>query len=58
MDYVNVTLNRPWPTEKGLRRPEEGAIPVSKAEAERIVDQKAGEIVDEPKSPSRAKKAD
>lgn len=58
MDHVNVTLNRPWPTAKGLRRPEEGAIPVTEAEATRIVDEKAGEILEEPKSPSKAKKAD
>lgn len=58
MEKVTVKLAAARYVDSKLRRPEEGNIKVSKEEADRIVADKAGEIVDEGKAPAKAKKAD
>jgi hypothetical protein len=45
MDTVSVMLNQAWPTEQGLRRPQEGVITVSQSVADDIVAASAGEIL-------------
>lgn len=54
MDMVSVQLNTPWPTAAGLRRPQEGVISVSAAEAEKIKAAKAGKILAQPKAEKAA----
>ena len=56
MKRVSVKLTHAWPTEAGLRRPQEGVITVTAAEAEAIEAAKAGEIVgEEPESEAKGK---
>lgn len=42
MTTVTIQLKTPWPTDAGLRRPAEGPISFSEAEAARILKAKAG----------------
>lgn len=45
MASVSVLLKQPWPTALGLRRPQEGPIMVSQADADAILEAEAGEII-------------
>lgn len=64
MDKVTVQLTSAWPTDQGVRRPQEGLIEVSAEDAERIVETGCGTIVvDEeadpaPKAKAKAKPVD